>query len=153
MIHRLIYASRISTEAGSRLASTLEDILVVSAVRNAHDQITGLLLADGQAFAQVLEGPKPAVEACFARILADRRHHRVTLRLAEDAERRRFPRWSMCGLTLSAEDDALLGAPDIEFDLTAVSGGALLQHLDGIAARHAARLDARHAAILAAARG
>jgi hypothetical protein len=122
----------------------MEDILVVSSRLNARDGITGFLLCDGVEFAQVLEGPMAAVEACFDRILADERHADIVLRLKEEVPQRRFARWSMCGLSLTPDDSALLPAPDLQMDLATVSPGALLQHLSGIAERHAEHLDALH---------
>jgi len=128
----------------------MHDILAVSAKRNQRDAITGLLLADGESFVQVLEGADRLVTACYERILMDDRHRDARLRLLAGIDERSFPRWSMCGLHLSAMDDTLLTAPDIGFDLIDADAGALLQHLGGIAQRHARRLDAEHQRLIAA---
>jgi hypothetical protein len=146
---RLLFVSTISVPAARVLASTVEDILIESAPRNARDRITGFLLCDGFSFAQVLEGSKPKVLGCYARIERDVRHVQVTLRLRGRVARRMFPRWSMCGLTLSDRDDLLLQPGDIDFDLRQAAAGAVLQHLWGIAARHAAELDTLHNALIA----
>lgn len=148
MPYRLIYVSTITSDAGARLASTVEDILMESVVCNSRDRITGFLLADGTAFVQVLEGDVTLVEACFARILEDDRHHLVTVRERVGVAGRLFPRWSMCGLTLSPTDDALLAVPDIAFDLRTAATGALLQLLVSLAQRHGPALDARHDRLL-----
>lgn len=129
----------------------MEDILVVSARCNRRDAITGVLLADGNSFAQVLEGPALAVVACYERILVDPRHQDARLRFLASIDARSFPRWSMCGLSLSQLDDSLLQPPDIAFDLYAADAGALLQHLSGISLRHARRLDTLHERLLASA--
>jgi hypothetical protein len=149
MLCRLLYASRISAEAASDLTRTMEDILVVSSRLNLGDGITGLLLADGETFVQALEGPDALVVACYERILKDPRHT-PRLKHLTGIEERRFPRWSMCGLSLSAADDAILTLPDIGFDLTQADAGALLQHLEGIAYRHGLRLDVLHERLLSA---
>ncbi|TAJ71957.1 MAG: BLUF domain-containing protein [Phenylobacterium sp.] len=150
MLCRLLYVSRISPEAGSRIAGTMEDILVVSARRNRADAITGFLLADGESFVQVLEGPEARVIACYERIATDGRNCDARLRLLTPIDHRRFPRWSMCGLRLSEADDTLLSPSDIRFDLVDAEAGALLQHLEGIALRHASQLDAAHERIASA---
>jgi hypothetical protein len=147
-IHRLLYVSIMSEAAAASLANTMEDILVEAARLNARDGVTGFLLCDGIHFVQVLEGGWDEVEACFARIETDRRHFAVEARLREDTPRRLFPRWSMCGLTLSDLDDALLATPQIEFHPRRVDPGAVLQQVESLAVRFGDRLDARHAPLL-----
>ncbi|OHB29330.1 MAG: hypothetical protein A2790_13225 [Phenylobacterium sp. RIFCSPHIGHO2_01_FULL_69_31] len=150
MLCRLLYVSRISDAAAANLPHAMEEILVVSARRNTPDAVTGLLLADGASFVQVLEGPDARVIACYERILQDQRHHDIRLRSLASIDERSFPRWSMCGLTLSDLEDKLLAASDIAFELREADPGALLQHLEGLAARHARQLDAAHAKLVAA---
>jgi hypothetical protein len=152
MPHQLTYVSTIRPNAAAILASTVQDILVESAPRNRRDDITGFLLADGESFVQLLEGPERAVEDCFLRILLDYRHHKIVLRERGPVERRLFPAWSMCGLTLSSVDDTLLHPPDLPFDLQTTSTGALIQLLASLAERHGPELDARHAHLLVGAR-
>jgi len=149
MLCRLLYASRIADTAAAQIATTMEDILVVSARRNRRDAITGLLLANGECFVQALEGPDRLVTACYERILVDERHRDVRLRLLAGIDERRFPRWSMCGLCLSDLDDTILTPPDIGFDLIDADAGALFQHLEGIGLRHAHRLDTLHERLIA----
>lgn len=151
MLCRLLYVSRITDAAASDLPGAMEDILVVSAELNRRDAITGFLLADGVSFVQVLEGPDVAVTACYERILKDGRHTDVRLRFLAGIDRRRFPRWSMCGLCLADLDDTLLSPPDIGFELIEADAGSLIQHLEGIAFRHGSDLDAAHAGLLRAA--
>lgn len=143
-VFRLIYVSDIAPRAAEVLRATVEDILVVSVRNNLRRDLTGFLLCDGARFVQVLEGGRGPVEACFAAIEQDWRHERVEVRRREYVPARVFPRWSMCAVTLSAREDALLDA-DIELDLRRASAGALDQHMRGIAQRHADELDALHA--------
>jgi hypothetical protein len=145
----LAYASVVSADAGSRLPSTVEDILLQSVRNNRRDGLSGFLLCDGAHFAQVLEGPRALVEACFARICGDGRHQQVRLKVHGEEGGPYFPRWSMCGLYLSSLDDALLGPAHIDFNLLAAAPGALLQHLRGIAHRHGEALDRAHEQIVA----
>lgn len=148
MIQRLLYVSRI---ASGRLPSHVEDILRVSVANNRRDGLTGFLICDGINFVQALEGEGAAVRACFERIASDRRHASVRLRDEAEAPARLFPRWSMCGLYLSAFDDALLAASDIDFDPFRVAAGALWQHLCGLSHRHEDELNTEHARLLLAA--
>lgn len=148
MVYRLTYVSAVSTPAMTALASAMQDILMVSAFNNRRDGLTGLLLCDGDMFAQVLEGDEALVEACFARILDDRRNVGPIVRERATADTRLFPRWSMCGVTLSPRDDALLTPADTGYDLARASAGALLQTLAGVAERYGPQLDAEHAQLL-----
>jgi len=57
--------------------------------------ITGILVYDGGAFLQVLEGDRDVVERTFASIAADRRHSRVTKIIQEPIAERAFGTWTM----------------------------------------------------------
>lgn len=144
MLYRLTYISLIRPEAAAILPSTVEDVLVQSVANNRRDHVTGFLLCDGESFIQILEGPQSMVEACYARIEADDRHHQVRVRERDPVPARLFPRWSMCGLTLSPSDDVLFSQMDISFDLQTAPTGALIQILTSLAARHGRQLDAHH---------
>lgn len=89
---QLVYASAAS--AGFEL-SDLEDILGVARVRNARDQISGILLFEGQSFLQVLEGPRFRIDALMEKIRADARHVRAVLLLRGPIEQRSFADWTM----------------------------------------------------------
>ena len=145
MVYRLTYVSAVPTSAMATLAGAMQDILTVSAFNNRRDGLTGLLLCDGDIFAQVLEGDEAMVEACFRRILNDPRNIGPIVRERAAADERLFPRWSMCGVTLSPHDDALLTPAATGFDLARASAGALRQTLAGVAQRHGPQLDAEHA--------
>lgn len=129
----------------------MEDILVASVWRNRLEGVTGFLLADGESFLQALEGPEAQVVACYGRILNDSRNTDARLVDLSAIEQRRFPRWSMCGLSLSEMDDSILSPPDIAFEVGAAHAGALLQHLEGVALRYGRRLDALHERLVFAA--
>lgn len=147
-MQRLIYVSEIAPAATIDLAETMRSILLRATRLNLRDDITGFLLCDGTRFVQVLEGPPAELEACFGRISRDPRHRALRVRLRRDVSHRRFPRWSMCGLTLSAREDALLTTPvDIHF-VRRAEPEAVLQHMAGIAARHGRLLDALHDALI-----
>lgn len=147
-VFQLLYVSDIAPHVAKRLPTVVEDILIASTRNNARDAISGFLVCDGARFAQMLEGSREAVEACFAAITADDRHTHISVRSTGLVEARQYSRWSMCAWTLSAQEDALLNAAHIELDLRGAARGALAQHLLGISQRHADELDALHAEIL-----
>ena len=147
-LKRILYVSRITLDAGSRLTSTMEDILLESVRNNRRDGISGLLWSDGDAFAQVIEGPAPQVNELYRQLLADHRHAQVRTCLNLHIEARAFPRWSMCGMTLSEADEALLAPTDIAPDLFRVAPGAVLAMLSRLAALHGDQLDRSHRRLL-----
>lgn len=143
--YQLIYVSLLAPAALLWVELAMREILLVSHRRNAADGITGMLISNGVWFVQVLEGDEAAVEACYARIEKDARHHRPTVRLRKPVPERAFSRWSMCGMTLSLLEDGLLQSPDIVFDIGQASPGALLQLMKRVADKHGLQLDAIHA--------
>lgn len=98
---RLIYASAASPGLGDR---DLQAILAEARSRNADAGITGMLLYMEGSFIQLLEGEKPAVEATFGRIEADRRHRGVIVLDTRKAGARVLQDWSMGFHKLSAGD-------------------------------------------------
>jgi Sensors of blue-light using FAD len=90
LIH-LVYASRpFGFEWG-----TLNLILSVSRANNARDDVSGALICRADLYLQMLEGPKAAVEAAFARIMRDDRHLEVNQLLCQPITERLFPGWAM----------------------------------------------------------
>ncbi len=93
MAYTLLYISKTLLEFPAGEAE-VGDIVAVSRSRNAGLDVTGVLISTGTYFAQMLEGPRAAVEILMLSIDADHRHMRVkTIRMAE--EERRFSGWSM----------------------------------------------------------
>jgi len=70
-LHHYLYVSRLAPEADS---DAVTRILDVSRRRNRELGITGVLVFDGEYFAQLLEGVADTVRALVARIAADVRH-------------------------------------------------------------------------------
>lgn len=89
---QLIYVSTATVELG---VPDLDDILAVSALRNARAHVTGMLLYGGGCFMQVLEGAASAVEATFARVERDARHYGVVVVQRGPVASRSFTGWSM----------------------------------------------------------
>lgn len=100
----LLYISRrAATDADVR------DIVEASRARNAGLQVTGALVASGGRFAQILEGPRAAVDALMDSIRRDRRHSGVEVLTYEDIERRRFPGWTLAYAGTAQFVDGLIG--------------------------------------------
>jgi len=71
---------------------------------NAAAEITGMLLYRDGSFFQVLEGDRAAVEALFEKIVADKRHSRVTKIILEPIEGRDFAAWTMGHSKISSRE-------------------------------------------------
>lgn len=103
-LHRLIYTSRnmIGGAAGGA-EPEIRQILASARRNNPRVGVTGALMFNGGCFAQVLEGPRAAVEQVFERIQRDHRHSEVSVLQIAGVERRGFPGWSMAFVGRAAE--------------------------------------------------
>ena len=84
-----------STASTPQDAKTVQDILVSSRINNRRDDITGLLVAGGNRYLQVIEGPRQATDKLYATIRADERHLTVTTLLERTIPKRCFDGWSL----------------------------------------------------------
>lgn len=97
-MHYLIYVSQAEAPMPHR---ELAKILASSRAWNEAHGVTGLLIyklsEDGRRgnFMQILEGEKVDVQAAFARITADPRHHTKIVLEEGEVAARAFPDWSM----------------------------------------------------------
>lgn len=82
------------------VAADVDAILATSRVNNPLDGLTGLLIFNGSAFVQVLEGSELAVDALTQRLLVDPRHFNMSIRDQRLIPRRTFADWSMAYLRL-----------------------------------------------------
>lgn len=92
MFHHIAYVSLSRTPLERAL---LSEILEVSVRNNRRDRITGVLMYHDDLFFQVLEGARPAVEQCYARICNDTRHSKISKCLEESVQVRSFAEWHM----------------------------------------------------------
>jgi hypothetical protein len=89
--------------------SDVASIAAHAAARNALVQVTGILMASGQVFFQVLEGPTAAIDDVIGRIARDPRHcDLLVLGTETDPGARFFPNWSMRLVDLGDQADARL---------------------------------------------
>ncbi|WP_412060952.1 BLUF domain-containing protein [Rubrivirga sp. IMCC45206] len=96
-LHAVAYLSTPTVPFSDR---DLSDLLLASRHWNAANGLTGKLvvLEDDSGivrFAQWIEGPRAALDACMARIAADPRHRDIEIRREGPAASRRFPGWDM----------------------------------------------------------
>lgn len=84
-----------STAAGRQNVITVADILLASRDHNLREDITGLLVAGGQRYLSVIEGPNIMVGALVERIHRDQRHVGVSVLVDRKISRRSFVSWTM----------------------------------------------------------
>lgn len=84
-----------STATDAQDATAVHEILLRARKANRRDLITGLLVAGGGRYLQVIEGPPASVEALYDRILVDPRHVAVASFLTRQIAARTFGSWSM----------------------------------------------------------
>ncbi len=109
LVHCIYSSVQTHPLSEAELAQLVQD----SRVSNRQHGITGILLHAKNTFFQVLEGPPDAVESLYAKILADRRHTRITRIIYERIAGRYFGDCLMNLATLSpSELDALIGEGD-----------------------------------------
>ena len=99
-MYRLVYMSRPAREMGS---DETRELLRRAKNNNDHNGITGILIHDRRRYYQYLEGDEAAVEATFARISLDRRHHAIIRLKSGTINRRQFPEWSMASKTVTTD--------------------------------------------------
>lgn len=97
----LVYVSAATREL---TRDELHGMLESARVRNAAAGITGVLLYHRGGFMQALEGPRSRVEALFARIARDVRHHNLIVAARRPRAKRDFADWSMGFVDLADGD-------------------------------------------------
>ncbi|MFC6773320.1 BLUF domain-containing protein [Methylobacterium gregans] len=134
-LYRLVYASKNLLQGSeAEIAEAVSQILAASQRNNAAVGVTGALMFNAGAFAQVLEGPQDGVEATFERIQCDPRHGDVTVLQCGVVESRTFANWSMAFVGQSragrARWEGIAAASG--FDLTRLDGDAVFAMLHGL---------------------
>jgi adenylate cyclase len=106
MLKRIKYVSRFSSD----MSQADIDALVEQASRkNKKLEITGILVASGNLFFQIIEGPAKHIDQLYTSIENDKRHHNVLLLNSEwGVKDRIFPDWSMKKIDLGSESKSRL---------------------------------------------
>lgn len=102
----LLYTSRSSFDGDATVQ--LREIVAKAKRYNLSNGITGALAFTGNTFAQVLEGPEPAVRGLMQRIAVDPRHRDVQVLASGPVEVRRFPNWGMALVDADPQACALI---------------------------------------------
>ena len=89
---QITYASSV---VGLQSETSIAEILDNSRRNNRRDKLTGMLLAAGQCYFQVLEGPMAKVNACFERLQLDPRQSNILVTSRSPIMFRLFPDWAM----------------------------------------------------------
>lgn len=100
VLARIKYVSRFARPLS---AAEIEAIVIGSQRRNMDTDLTGVLLAYGGVFMQILEGDPVAVETALSRIARDPRHRNLVVVRSQRVETRLFDGWSMRLLELDAD--------------------------------------------------
>jgi len=101
-IFSLLYVSRMATAD----AGEIERIRRQSQTNNERDGITGLLVFDGAAFCQLVEGPQAALVGLRQRLERDSRHVDMRVLHFGPSPARRFPAWRL-GYAFVADAEAI----------------------------------------------
>ena len=134
-LYRLVYASKnLLQGSDAEITQAVSQILAASQRNNARVGVTGALMFNAGAFAQVLEGPQQGVEGTFERIQCDPRHGDVTVLQCGPAESRSFANWSMAFVGQSDAGRARWEgiAATSGFDLSRLNGDAVFAMLHGL---------------------
>ena len=89
---QLVYISERSTATDD---AAIEQIKHRAEPGNERRNITGALLFTDRYFLQYIEGEAAVVDALYASICRDPRHHNVRLLLSKPIQQRDFSRWSL----------------------------------------------------------
>lgn len=134
-LYRLVYASKNLLQGPeAEVMAAVRQILDASQRNNRTVGVTGALMFNAGAFAQVLEGPRQGVEATFERIQRDLRHSDVTVLQCGPAESRGFTNWSMAFVGQSSQGQARFNslASESGFDLSRLDGDSVFAMLHGL---------------------
>jgi hypothetical protein len=127
---RVLYVSR---AVGPQTSTVTASILATAHRHNRANGITGVLCHGQGLYLQVLEGERGAVNALYARIIADQRHRDLVLLQMEEITWRRFPDWSMAHVSLS-DQDPMIQMNHPEFDPYSATGAFVLNLVDELVA-------------------
>lgn len=98
MLKRIHY---ISSFVEDMPASEIGQLARQAAEKNAAHDITGVLMAKGGLFFQIIEGPEENIDKLFTNILKDPRHEKIiTLGIQAGDLQRLFPNWHMKEINL-----------------------------------------------------
>ena len=104
-MRQVVYISSLKPESANTVDP--QAILAASRRNNARDDVSGLLFFNGKRFLQALEGDDAMVDATYARIQKDPRHHALVILSMRQVGSREFGQWAMAyhaGDAVKADD-------------------------------------------------
>lgn len=104
MPYRLIYKSTATKPIDSQL---LDDISKIATINNKRDNITGLLLATGESFLQILEGNFIELNELLSKIERDSRHKDLKIISYEPINSIYFDDWNLKAVGYNAFTDSI----------------------------------------------
>ena len=112
----------LSTAARPPTPAEVDAILAVSQHNNSRCNVTGMLCHYDGSYLQFLEGAPDDVDATFARIAADSRHHGLVSLYRRQIAQRLFPDWTMALTRVDSVDPEqrafCKGLRDVELNST-----------------------------------
>jgi len=98
MLKRIHYISSFVDDMSD---NEIKELASQAAKKNAENDITGVLMAKGGLFFQIIEGPEENIDKLFTNILKDPRHEKIiTLGIQVGDLKRLFPNWHMKEINL-----------------------------------------------------
>ena len=98
MLKRINYISRFVQDMSD---DEIVELASQAAKNNAENDITGVLMANGGLFFQIIEGPEENIDKLFKDISKDPRHEKIiTLGIQSGDLKRLFPNWHMREINL-----------------------------------------------------
>jgi len=98
MLKRIHYISSFVQDMSD---DEIRELASQAAKNNAENHITGVLMAKGSVFFQIIEGPEKNIDRLFTNILKDPRHEKIiTLGIQIGDLKRLFPNWHMKEINL-----------------------------------------------------
>ncbi|MEE4204333.1 MAG: BLUF domain-containing protein [Halieaceae bacterium] len=104
-LYQLAYVSTATTDFDT---ADLLEMLSEARSSNADSELSGLLLHKDNAFFQVLEGPRAAIEHVMAKIEQDPRHRDIEILVEGPIDERQFTDWQMGFVNLDTIDTRLV---------------------------------------------
>lgn len=132
---RLIY---ISTTRQPHTPAELDQILRVSRRNNAAVGVSGLLIAGGNRFLQVLEGDEAAVGRTYERICGDPRHFATVVLSQRPITERAFGAWDMGFQPSAASITGGAVADDVAALIAPIEDNIVKAYFEEFARKHAA---------------
>ena len=104
----LVHCVYASVQTRSLTPAEITSLMQHSQTHNKAHGLTGILLHVKDTFFQVLEGPRDVIEALYAKILVDPRHHKITCIIDEPIPKRFFADSDMTLLRLTPQELAAI---------------------------------------------